>query len=92
MKFKILTLVSLALLALAGCGKPTSQNVSASDSATLNDVNVTAPDAEAKKQQGYILPGLDHGFEQSPIKSYIWNEYRPANSIFKTGVVYSLKK
>ena len=67
MKFKMLTLVSLALLALAGCGKPTSQNVSASDSAALNDVNVTAPDAETKRQQGYILPGLDHGFEQSPI-------------------------
>ncbi len=32
-----------------------------------NEVNVTAPDAEAKRLQGYILPGLDHGFEQSPV-------------------------
>lgn len=34
---------------------------------TTNEINATAPDANTKKQQGYALPGLDHGFEQSPI-------------------------
>nr|WP_315150294.1 carbonic anhydrase family protein [uncultured Flavobacterium sp.] len=32
-----------------------------------NQINATAPDANTKTQQGYALPGLDHGFEQSPI-------------------------
>lgn len=32
-----------------------------------NEIKATAPDANTKMQQGYALPGLDHGFEQSPI-------------------------
>jgi hypothetical protein len=52
---------------LAGCSQPTKQAETATDSLAVNDVSATAPDAEMKKQQGYILPGLDHGFEQSPI-------------------------
>jgi carbonic anhydrase len=32
-----------------------------------NEIKDTAPDAKTKVQQGYALPGLDHGFEQSPI-------------------------
>lgn len=32
-----------------------------------NEISATAPDAKTKTQQGYALPGLDHGFEQSPI-------------------------
>lgn len=67
MKFNILILASSAILAMAGCGKSTSQEHASTDSSALNDVNATAPDAAAKKQPGYILPGLDHGFEQSPI-------------------------
>jgi len=31
-------------------------------------------------------------FDRSPIKSYVKNEFRPVNSQFKTGVLYSLKK
>ena len=31
-------------------------------------------------------------FDRSPIKSYVKNEFRPVNSLFKTGVLYSLKK
>lgn len=51
---------------LSGCGSPSNQRTeSATDSANL--VANTAPDAEVKKAPGYIMPGLDHGFEQSPI-------------------------
>lgn len=32
-----------------------------------NEVKAEAPDAKVKKQQGYTLPGLDHGLIQSPI-------------------------
>ncbi|WP_343485553.1 carbonic anhydrase family protein [Allomuricauda sp. d1] len=32
-----------------------------------NEVKAEAPDAKVKKQQGYALPGLDHGLIQSPI-------------------------
>jgi len=31
-------------------------------------------------------------FDRSPVKSYVKNEFRPANSLFKTGILYSLKK
>jgi carbonic anhydrase len=34
---------------------------------SANEIKATAPDSNTKKQQGYALPGLDHGFEQSPI-------------------------
>ena len=56
----------LAVLIVA-CGKPAQQEETSDTTASANEVTDTAPDAEMKKQQGYILPGLDHGFEQSPI-------------------------
>ncbi len=59
-------LVPVIALAITACTKPAQQE-STSDTTTANEVSDTAPDAELKKQQGYILPGLDHGFEQSPI-------------------------
>jgi hypothetical protein len=31
-------------------------------------------------------------FDESPLKSYIKNEFRPVNSLFKTGVLYSVKR
>lgn len=31
-------------------------------------------------------------FDISPLKSYVYNEFRPINSLFKTGVIYSMKK
>ncbi len=61
----------LAAIALAACNQQTKQKdpsqTNADSIAAANEVNATAPDAQGKKQQGYILPGLDHGFEQSPI-------------------------
>jgi carbonic anhydrase len=53
-------------LFIAGCGSPsTTGGESSTDSA--NQVANTSPDATEKKVPGYIMPGLDHGFEQSPI-------------------------
>jgi carbonic anhydrase len=64
MRYIILSASILSLL--TGCGSPSSQSeTSAADSA--NQVANTAPDAAGEKAQGYIMPGLDHGFEQSPI-------------------------
>ena len=42
-------------------------SVQAQVAPAANEINATAPDANTKKQQGYALPGLDHGFEQSPV-------------------------
>ncbi|HWR93727.1 MAG TPA: carbonic anhydrase family protein [Flavobacterium sp.] len=44
-----------------------AQVTKSTDSTKTNEIKATAPDSEVKKQQGYALPGLDHGFEQSPI-------------------------
>ncbi len=60
-------LVPVIALAVTACNKPAQQETSSDTTAVTNEVPDTAPDAELKKQQGYILPGLDHGFEQSPI-------------------------
>lgn len=59
-------LVLFSIILLFGCGQARQGSESAVDSAA-NDVKATAPDAVGTKQQGYIMPGLDHGFEQSPI-------------------------
>jgi carbonic anhydrase len=65
MRFTYHFLVVAASLA-AGCGQSkTSTDGGTADSA--NQVMSTAPDAQDKRAQGYIMPGLDHGFEQSPI-------------------------
>ena len=64
MKYQIKTLVLGFAVLLISCGKNNNEAV---PEVNANEVNATAPDAEAKKTQGYVLPGLDHGFEQSPI-------------------------
>jgi carbonic anhydrase len=63
---RILFIPTLALL-FSACNKPAQRQEGSDTTQTTNEVSGTAPDAELKKQQGYILPGLDHGFEQSPI-------------------------
>jgi carbonic anhydrase len=60
-------MVPVIALSVAACTKPAEQETTSDTTAVANKVSDTAPDAELKKQQGYILPGLDHGFEQSPI-------------------------
>jgi carbonic anhydrase len=60
-------LIPVMALAVTACTKPAQQEATSDTTAVANEVSDTAPDAELKKQQGYILPGLDHGFEQSPI-------------------------
>lgn len=55
------------LITIVGCGRATKQGEGASADSSANTVKATAPDANEAKQQGYIMPGLDHGFEQSPI-------------------------
>lgn len=67
MPLNVRTLLPATAILLAACGQPAKQEETTTDSTALNTVSATAPDAETKKQQGYILPGLDHGFEQSPI-------------------------
>jgi len=46
---------------------PSEKKSSYSVADSTNQVVDTAPDANGGKTQGYIMPGLDHGFEQSPI-------------------------
>jgi carbonic anhydrase len=66
MKFKTVILASVILI--AGCGQQTDHEEKTSESTeNANEVKETAPDAEAKMQQGYALPGLKHGLSQSPI-------------------------
>jgi len=67
MKLKHLFLNATLILLFAACSKPAEDKSSTDTTTIANEINNTAPDAEVKKQQGYILPGLDHGFEQSPI-------------------------
>lgn len=67
MKFKIITIVSSIAILLAGCGQQARQETTADGSVEANEVEATAPDAQAKEEHGYILPGLDHGLAQSPI-------------------------
>ncbi len=61
--FKIFVLAIFILI--VGCKQSTQDETTKSSDG--NEVSATAPDAETKMQKGYILPGLDHGFEQSPI-------------------------
>lgn len=68
MQFNRKALITSLVIAFAGCRqaeKPQETSGDRDDSLTI--VNATAPDSETTKEQGYILPGLDHGFEQSPI-------------------------
>jgi carbonic anhydrase len=71
MKQHVNQAIILAAIALTACNQPASQEsatqLNADSITAANEVNATAPDAQEKKQQGYIMPGLDHGFEQSPI-------------------------
>jgi carbonic anhydrase len=67
MLFNLKTFIPAAAILLVGCGQqPSTETSPAADSSAI-DVKATAPDAETEKQMGYVLPGLDHGFEQSPI-------------------------
>lgn len=67
MHLRVLHFIPIVALMVAACGKPAQQEETSDTTAAANEVVDTAPDAELKRQQGYILPGLDHGFEQSPI-------------------------
>jgi carbonic anhydrase len=60
------TMLFATIFAAAACSQPASETQTDA-SANANEIKNTAPDAEAPDQQGYILPGLNHGFEQSPI-------------------------
>lgn len=66
MKKLLKKLVFVLAVLLTSCGQNKKEEVTAPVE-NANEVNATAPDAETKKAQGYIFPGLDHGFEQSPI-------------------------
>lgn len=57
--FKFICFIALTLI--VSCKTETTQT------SNQNEVNENSPDATSKKEQGYILPGLDHGFEQSPV-------------------------
>lgn len=61
------SLTALTVSLIAAACTPSSQSGESASADTTNQVQDTAPDAEVKKAQGYIMPGLDHGFEQSPI-------------------------
>ncbi len=67
MRFSLKNALPIFAVVLASCSQPAANPETASPTANPNDIKNTAPDAEDTTQQGYILPGLDHGFEQSPI-------------------------
>ncbi len=71
MKLNVRQVFTLVAIVFVSCNQPNEKaktEASTADSTVAaNEVNATAPDAQGKKQPGYILPGLDHGFEQSPI-------------------------
>lgn len=67
MKLKHIVLVAIFFSLFTACNKPSSQEGNTDTTTEVDEINATAPDASVKKQQGYTLPGLDHGFEQSPI-------------------------
>lgn len=60
LKFSIPVLCSLLI---ASCGVQQEQEKEIIE----NEVEATAPDANEPEQQGYALPGLNHGLLQSPI-------------------------
>ncbi len=66
-RFTFSLLLFIWFYALAGCG--TSSEESAPHEMG-NRVHAEAPDAETKTEQGYIMPGMDHGILQSPINIY----------------------
>lgn len=68
MKIKLDSAIFALAMLLIACGPSNVQEGESVDStAVSNEVSATAPDAASTSQQGYILPGLDHGIEQSPV-------------------------
>jgi carbonic anhydrase len=65
MKFNFKTIIPATVILMVGCAPQANQETASADEA--NEVEATAPDAQTQVQQGYILPGLDHGIHQSPI-------------------------
>lgn len=64
MRYPVLLFAFITLL--VSCGSPARKDKETLVDSTTQVAN-TAPDASTSKVQGYIMPGLDHGFEQSPI-------------------------
>lgn len=64
-------IIIFAAMLFAACNQPAKHDETSQTNANsvteANEVNANAPDAQGKREQGYVLPGLDHGFEQSPI-------------------------
>lgn len=68
MKSTIKFIPLAAVLALASCGPAESgSEASTNQNDTANEVKADAPDSQDETQQGYTLPGLNHGLSQSPI-------------------------
>lgn len=57
----------LLIVSLGSCKQNKDSEATVEAESMENDVKNTAPDAEIKKAQGYVMPGLDHGLSQSPI-------------------------
>lgn len=57
----------IAILIFAGCGQVTQESSSGTDNQLKGTEADSSQNTALKKQDGYIMPGLDHGFEQSPI-------------------------
>ncbi len=68
MKQTFKLILSGLIILLIGCGQQSNQENSTTDSTKVeNEAATSSTDTEVKRQEGYIMPGLDHGFEQSPI-------------------------
>lgn len=66
MEYKSILLATAVLL--FGCRQQQATETTAIPGPEgANIVKETAPDAEAKSRQGYVLPGLEHGLSQSPV-------------------------
>lgn len=60
-------LLFIGVLAFSSCRQSHPAHQAQQPINTANEVKVEAPDANVDSQQGYALPGLDHGLIQSPI-------------------------
>jgi carbonic anhydrase len=67
MKLSIVRISMLIALVVSACNQPSHLDQSSHGIEMANGTNAVASDSSGKKVDGYIMPGLDHGFEQSPI-------------------------
>lgn len=67
MKLSIIRISILTALVISACNQPSDQDLSSQANEIAGETKARDSHTGEKKGDGYIMPGLDHGFEQSPI-------------------------